>query len=283
MSKRLILASLAAAAALAASVVVASATPAGAAAVPLKYVALGDSSASGSGVPNQYDLLCTRSDHIWPHVAAAALGAQLTDVTCGGASLDDLSGRQFGVVGPQYDALRPDTDLVTIAIGANDIKMGTVVPSCLNLLPEPVGSSCKARYTSGGTDQLATRITAMAPKLGAALDEIHHRSPKARIFVVSYATYYRPGGCWPADPVWGVDADYIQATFDRLHDTQRATAAAHGASYVDIRTPSATHSLCEPIGQKWLEGLLPTSIAVPYHPNTTGLAKAGATVATAVR
>lgn len=257
--------------------------PSAASTDPLAYVALGDSSASGSGVPIQYDPACTRSSQNWPHVVAAEIGAELTDVTCGAATIDDLTGRQFGFVPPQFDALTADTDLVTIAISANDIRMGEVVPSCINPLPEPVGSSCKARYTKGGVDQLAERIDAVAPELGEALAEINRRAPDAEVYVVGYGTYFSPGGCWPTDPIWGVDADYIQATFDRLHTMMAEQAAAHGAGYVDIRTPSADHSICAPLSEKWMEGLAPTSIAAPYHPNATGLLNAGLTVAAAVR
>ncbi|MGH3714886.1 MAG: SGNH/GDSL hydrolase family protein [Micromonosporaceae bacterium] len=270
-------------AALAAVALIAVAAPSAAyAEEPLDYVALGDSSASGSGVPNQIDLVCTRSDRNWPRVAAAKLGARLTDVTCGGAKTGDLAGRQFGFVAPQYAALKPDTDLVTIAIGANDISMGTVVPSCIRLHPEGAGGSCKAYYTSGGRDQLAERIAATAPKVAAALDEIHRRSPSATVLVVGYGTYFAPGGCWPTDPIWAGDADYIQATFDRLHAMLANQAAKLGARYVDIRTPSASHGVCAPPGRRWMEGLAPASPAAPYHPNATGLAHAGATVAAAV-
>ncbi|MFI9452455.1 hypothetical protein [Amycolatopsis sp. NPDC052450] len=54
----------------------------------------------------------------------------MTDVSCNAATIDAMAGRQLGIVAPQYDALRPDTDLVTITVGANDIGLGFVVPSC---------------------------------------------------------------------------------------------------------------------------------------------------------
>jgi len=84
---------------------------ASASAAPLNYVALGDSSVSGSGVPIQVDPVCTRSSQDWPTVAAANLGAKLTDVSCGGATVADFSGKQFGFVAPQYDALKPERPL----------------------------------------------------------------------------------------------------------------------------------------------------------------------------
>ncbi|MGI5126468.1 SGNH/GDSL hydrolase family protein [Pseudonocardia sp. CA-107938] len=253
--------------------------PAAHAAEPLHYVALGDSSAAGPLIPNQIDLPCTRSDRNWPHVLAGLVGAALTDVTCSGAKTTDLGGRQFGVVPPQYDALSSDTDLVTLAIGANDIDMGTVVPSCASPLPDPGPASCAQRYTRGGEDQLAARIEATAPKIAAALDEIHRRSPDAEVLVVGYLTYWRPGGCHPVDPIPSADADYLQATFDRLMAMLAEQAAAHGARYVDIRTPSADSGLCAAPGERWVEGLVPTAPAFPYHPNARGMAGAAGIVA----
>jgi lysophospholipase L1-like esterase len=249
---------------------------------PIDYVALGDSSAAGPLIPNQIDLPCTRSDHNWPHVVAARIGAALTDVTCSGAKTTDLGGHQFGFVAPQYDALRPGTDLVTLAIGANDIDMGTVVPSCASLLADPVRPSCKERFTAGGHDQLAARVDATAPKVAAALGEIHRRAPEATVLVVGYLTYWRPGGCHPVDPIPPADADYLQATFDRLMTMLAEQAAAHDAGYVDIRTPSADHGLCAAPGARWLEGLVPTAPTFPYHPNARGMAAAGELVAEAV-
>jgi lysophospholipase L1-like esterase len=126
---------------------------ASAAAEPLEYVALGDSSVSGTGVPIQEDLVCTRSTQAWPKVVAAELGAELTDVSGGGAKVDDFSGRQFGFVAPQYDALTADTDLVTLTIGGNDISLVQTALNCINLFPEPAdrarGSATPRRRRAG--------------------------------------------------------------------------------------------------------------------------------------
>jgi lysophospholipase L1-like esterase len=250
---------------------------------PLEYVALGDSSAAGPLIPPQVDLPCLRSGVNYPHVAAAALGARLTDVTCSGAVIPDFSGRQFGFEPPQYDALKPSTDVVTVAIGGNDTGLVAAALSCINLLPEPAGTSCKARFTAGGTDQLAARIAATAPAFGQALDRIRQLAPNARILVTGYGTYVRPNGCYPIIPVWPADANYLQATIDRLNAMLAAQAAAHGAHYVDLRTPSINHDACAPISQRWLEGLIPTAVAAPLHPNARVMAAFGQLVATAAR
>jgi lysophospholipase L1-like esterase len=241
------------------------------AAGPLEYVALGDSSAAGPLIPPQVDVPCLRSGLNYPHVAAAELGAQLDDVTCSGATISDFSGKQFGFEAPQYDALKPTTDLVTVAIGGNDTGLVAAALSCINLLPPPAGTSCKARFTAGGPDQLAARIAATAAPFGQALDRIRQLAPHARVLVTGYGTYIRPNGCYPQIPVWPVDANYLQSTIDRLNTMLATQAAAHGAQYVDLRTPSINHDACAPIAERWLEGLIPTSPAAPLHPSARGM------------
>lgn len=250
----------------------------------LTYVAMGDSAAAGPLIPSQDpNLPCLRSDHDYPHVAAAALGAHLTDVTCSGATVADFGGHQFGFEPAQYDALTAATDLVSVTIGANDIGLVPQVLGCLNLLPQPVGLSCKDRLTAGGKDQLAEAAATWAPQLGAALDEVHRRAPHAKVLVTGYGTYLRKGGCWPTQPIWGRDADYVQASLGKLNADIAAQAQAHGASYVDLAAVSAGHDTCAKPAQRYLEGLIPATAAAPLHPNAQGMAAFGASLASAAR
>jgi lysophospholipase L1-like esterase len=246
-----------------------------------EYVALGDSAAAGPLIPDQ-DVLhlgCLRSTRNWPSVLAAALGVEeFRDVTCSAAVADDFEGSQttfLGPVPPQFDALTPTTDLVSLTIGGNDIGLVGAALGCVNLLPEPVGASCEARLTAGGVDQLAQKIDAFGPEFAAVLDAIHARSPKAKVVVVGYGTYIRPGGCYPVQPLWGRDSDYLQASINRLNGVFAAEAAAHGAAFLDIAPPSVGHDVCAPIAKRWFEGLVPTTVAAPLHPNQRGMAGIG--------
>ncbi|WP_154402657.1 SGNH/GDSL hydrolase family protein [Nocardioides speluncae] len=266
---RLLISAAAAATAVAALVV----SPATAqAADPLDYVALGDSAAAGPLIPNQNpNLPCLRSTNNWANVTARALGARLTDVSCSGATTGDMAGRQFGYNAPQYDALKPDTDLVTITIGANDLSLGTFVPGCWRT-PPPFGISCKsvAYAAAGGKDPFIAKIATMRSSVATVLDTIETKSPDAEVIVVGYGKYYRKGGCYWTDPVWPEDADYIQSVFTRLNETLRDLAAERGLDYVDSEALFAGHDICAPASQRWMEGLVPTTIAAPYHANRAG-------------
>jgi lysophospholipase L1-like esterase len=90
---------------------------------PLRYVGLGDSYSAASGVlppdPTAHPM-CLRSTSNYPHLIAGAIGAQLTDVTCGGADTGDFFAPQYDGVPAQLDAVTADADLVTMTIGGND-------------------------------------------------------------------------------------------------------------------------------------------------------------------
>ena len=89
-----------------------------------RYVALGSSYASAPGLgrpipgsPPQ----AGRTDANYAHLLAGQLQLSLTDVTSSGATTDDVLWRsQYGQA-PQADALAPDTDLVTVTVGGNNI------------------------------------------------------------------------------------------------------------------------------------------------------------------
>ncbi|MEU3624546.1 SGNH/GDSL hydrolase family protein [Amycolatopsis coloradensis] len=269
--------------ALAATVAVTSAaTPARAG--QLEYVALGDSAAAGPLIPNQDPgLLCLRSDRDYPAIAAAALGARLTDVSCSGAVTADLTNRRFGVLAPQLDALKPSTGLVSITMGANDSGLFQQAIGCINPLPEPAGFSCADRLTAGGKDPLGDSIRAWAPKFGAALDEIRARSPHAKILVTGYGTYIRHNGCYPVQPVWARDANHLQSVMNLMSSTARKQAEARGATFVDFASLTVGHDICAAPRDRYLEGLIPAHAAAPLHPNASGMAVFGAAIAKAAR
>jgi lysophospholipase L1-like esterase len=252
-----------------------------------RYVALGDSAASGPLIPlpDLSEVGCFRSTNNYPKLVAAQLGVPITDVTCSGADTGDMTNPQsidIGSVAPQFDALGPDTTLVTLQIGGNDAGLVGLAESCLNLLPDPIGTSCKAENTAGGHDVFGERIAGVAPKIAAVLDGIHQRAPNARVFAVGYTTYLRRNGCYPVVPVWARDANYIQAKIDQLNQVIADAAAAHNATYVDIRTPGIGKDVCALPVIRWTEPFVPANVAAPLHPNLTGMIGMAAVVRAAI-
>lgn len=238
-----------------------------------RYVALGDSYASGAGVPDQVDSACTRSNRNYPTLVNAALApAGHQDVTCGGATTVHMTSAQSASAPPQFNALSPDTDLVTLTIGGNDIGFANIILRCVSLGAfNPAGSPCKTSYTWTGTDRLAATINATAPKIAATIDGIRQRAPQARILVTGYPAIIPDDGsnCPSVVSIAKGDAPWLRDTHKRLNTMIATQATAHGAQYVDTYTKSIGHDICKPAGTRWMEPLV-TSAAAPFHPNAAG-------------
>lgn len=255
-----------------------------AAATPLTYVALGDSYAAGPFIPAQTGTPtgCLRSDRNYPSLVARALGAardvRLRDVSCSGATTEHLRAPQrteLGTNPPQLDALGPGVGLVSVTVGGNDIGFGEIVRECATRSPlHPFSSACRDHYTAGGTDQLAARIDAAAPKIAAALAAVAQRAPRARVLLVGYPAILpdEGPGCFPVVPFTAGDVAYLRQTEKRLDAMLEREAQRAGADYVDTYAPTIGHDVCQRIGTKWIEGIIPTSPAAPVHPNAQGMA-----------
>jgi hypothetical protein len=241
---------------------------------PLRYVALGDSYSAASGVlppdpaaPPE----CLRSILNYPHVIAGSTGAQLTDVTCGAAETSDFFEPQYPGVPPQLDAVRSDTQLVTMTIGGNDsnVFIETVL-SCgtLGVLSLGQGSPCKDQYGSSFEDTIRTTTY---PALVRSLEAVRARAPRARVAILGYP-WIMPasGGCYDKMPIASGDVPYVHGIQATLNDAVRRAAAATGATYVNLNTVSEGHDACQPVGVRWVEPVLQGTNPVIVHPNALG-------------
>jgi lysophospholipase L1-like esterase len=256
-----------------------------------RYVALGDSYASGPliPVPTGEPAGCLRSNRNYPSVVAETLGiAEFRDVSCSGATTENITGPQdvpLGRNAPQLETLTSDTELVTISIGGNDISFSGIVTECAQRSPlQPTGSACKDHYTAGGTDELAQRIEEAAPQVAGVLAAVDERSPDARVLLVGYPAILpdEGPGCFPVVPFSPGDVAYLREVEEALNAMLADQAAGAGVDFVDTYTPSIGHDACQLPGTKWIEGLAPTAPAAPVHPNALGMAEIGAVVAAAV-
>jgi GDSL-like Lipase/Acylhydrolase family len=260
--------------ALAVAVVAMFVTAAGASAAT--YTALGDSYASGPLIPNQSlsPLGCLRSDHNYAHLAAAAKGLTLTDVSCSGATTNDMTEAQNVEPGPnppQFNALSASTNVVSVTIGGNDIGFSEIIENCITY--NPFSTPCKNQYDPGGHDLLAERIAGAAPKVAAVLQGIHAHAPNARVFLVNYPDILPTGsGCWPTVPLAFGDVPFLHATEEHLNTMLAAQAAANNATVVDWYSASVGHDSCKSSGTRWVEPVIPGELAYPVHPNKVGMA-----------
>ncbi|OBJ53134.1 hypothetical protein A9W95_18990 [Mycobacterium sp. 1423905.2] len=258
------------------------ATPAPAGFEPAKavrYVALGDSAAAAPLVPELADPpWCLKSTNDYPSVLARRLTATgFTDVSCSGATTADIIDRgqqtRGGTVPPQIDALTADTELVTITIGGNDVGLASSASKCRRAsLSEP---PCFADLAADGTDRFSAAIRKQVSVWDAMVDAVRAKAPHARIVLVGYGTYIRPGGCFGEQPINPNDADYFQAKVGELNDQQRALAAKKNIEFFDTRPVSLGHDMCAAPEDRYFEGFVVTHSAAPLHPNAMGAGAVG--------
>ncbi|GHG59802.1 SGNH/GDSL hydrolase family protein [Streptomyces griseocarneus] len=240
-----------------------------------RYVALGDSYASGPAIPRQTDLTCLRSSANYPSLIRKELGVtDFQDVSCMGARTDDMWRQQRDTRRPpQLDAVRGDTRLVTISVGGNDIDFDGILKRCTHpSSPIPDGNPCQRHFSQRGTDELDKRIDDTAPKVAALLKAVHKKAPRARVAVVGYPAIIGDDarGCRESLRVADGDVPYLRGTLRRLNAMLRREAFAQGDLYVNTNATTAAHSACRPFADRWIEGIRSTRASAAFHPNAKG-------------
>ncbi|MGI5129150.1 SGNH/GDSL hydrolase family protein [Pseudonocardia sp. CA-107938] len=264
-----------------------------------KYVALGDSwtadvvllGTAGTPTGKYVPVDCFQSTFNYPKQVAKALEVEsFFDASCGSATTEHFfqpqSGLPFGGTNPpQLSRLTPDTDLVTVGIGGNDAELAGAVIDCLNVtgslvapllpLPYPLAASCKARWTAEGVDRMSENIAAAEPKVVAALQAVHDRSPDADVFLVNYLAGIRGPGCYPLVQASNADQVWLAEKLQELNAMLVRAAEAGGARLVDTYTATIGHDVCKLPTVRYAEAFLPVSlnqpaVAVPFHPNSAG-------------
>ncbi|MFL1427820.1 MULTISPECIES: SGNH/GDSL hydrolase family protein [unclassified Nocardiopsis] len=236
------------------------------------YVALGDSFTSGPLIPPYApgsDPRCLRSSANYAQLAADRLGVSaFTDVSCSGAVTADFYESQHSGVAPQFDALTPDTDLVTVGIGGNDFGFIDVLTTCAKRsLENPLGNPCQRYYG----DELDRRVEDLRDEISGVYGEIATRSPGATVVAVGYLQILpERNGCWPREPIARGDVAFLDGVQTALNRMIAEESAAHGAVFVDVLERG--HDICAPAASRWVEGIVPANSAAPVHPNAAGMA-----------
>jgi len=232
-----------------------------------RYVAMGSSYAAGPGITTPADsppTRCARSHDNYAHQVARRLGLDLVDVSCSGATTADVLGA-WRELPAQVEAVTPDTTLVTITIGGND----------LNYVGDLNAASCRA---TGGVDCAAVTVPSAADYaadeqgLHAIVREIRKRAAGARIVFVEYPVVLPAAGTCATAPMTPDAADGLRTTAARLAALTDSVAKAENIDLVPFATRSAGHDACA--ADPWMAGYLDASggrAKVPYHPNLEGM------------
>lgn len=252
------------------------------------YVALGDSYTAGPGIPNPAGPLygCARSTQNYPQLLSAGISLPLTDASCSAATTVNMTQSQYagdGTNPPQLDALAPDTQLVTLSIGGNDLPVAEFVATCAGMgWTNPMGAPCKAYYTRGGVDRGAQKADAVGPLVSAVIQGVRQRAPGARVLVVGYPSIVpttASTACFTQGvPLAAGDLPYLDLVTRKLNGAIKGAAQANGVEFVDLYPSSLGHDVCKAANLRWVEGIIPGNIAAPVHPNLSGMQNAAARI-----
>ena len=239
-----------------------------------KYVAMGSSFASGPGVTTSADSppnRCQRSADNYAHQLARKRNLNLVDVSCGGATTAHILGA-WNELPAQIVAITPDTALVTITIGGNDVGFvsGLMAGSC-EAEPEQrssaVATMCDRLIAYGrSAPQMQAAAQALSDearwtKFERGFDqiaaEVRRRAPQARLVFVDYVSLVPNEGLCPVLPLSDKAATFARATALRLSQLTADTARRTGAGLVKASELSKGHDVCAE--NSWSTGFIPPS------------------------
>ena len=236
---------------------------------PRNYAALGDSYASGEGLPpfepGSGD--CDRSPAAYPRLVAGQEGSARNFAPCAGAVVADGGG------GGQLATVDPNADLVTVTVGGNDLEFARVVADCL------VG----AQPCSTDDAEVEAALNRLGPALEDAYRQIKARAPRARLVVVGYPqlvadpakvdlnTCPSLASPLPGRRIDAADGRWLREKGARLSTVIAGAARAVGASYVDVSADFAGHEACS--ADPWLTGIILSGLRASFHPTAAGQAE----------
>jgi len=218
-----------------------------------KYVALGDSYASGTGAGNYSGGSCKRSANAYAQLwANSHAPSAFTFAACSGAVTAD-------VLNNQVSAVTSDTALVTVEIGGNDAGFADVMITC-NTSSD---STCVSRNNEAQNFARGT----LPGRLDNVYNAIRART-SGQVIVVGYPRMYKlGGGCFGG--LSDTKRSAINQSADVLASVVSGRAAAHGFRFLDGRSAFSGHEICasRPF---WLHSISLSAIDESYHPTADG-------------
>lgn len=236
-----------------------------------RYVSMGSSYAAGPGVGTRDAASgeCGRSLSNYARTVAARHRLQLVDVACSGATTANILDHGQHGLPAQVEAVTPDTTLVSILIGGNDVAY----------VGDLFGFTCRAagkadcKVTEGA--ELERRLAALPAALDRVVDAVRSRAPGARIVLVGYLPGLSDdGAACPALPLAPADARRMRDTERRLAEVFERTAQRNRVALVRAAALGAGHEICA--SDNYLTGYRPAKVdswrePVAYHPNQAGM------------
>jgi lysophospholipase L1-like esterase len=240
---------------------------------------MGSSIAAGPGVGARdpgSPPLCARSAANYAHLFAAKRGLMLKDVTCSGATTAGILNGQR-MLPPQINAAGPETQLVTISVGGNDVHLaGNLFAwSCANA-PDKIPAAWRPFIcTETPQSQVNQEFSELEAHMQAIVDGVRQRAPHARIVIVDYVRLLPPSGsCFDRLPLTEAQLAEGRATEEQLAALTAKVARETGTSLLQVSSLSQGHGVCA--ADSWVFPLeFPSHLMdfgpLAYHPNAAAM------------
>ncbi|GAA3619492.1 hypothetical protein GCM10022199_24980 [Marihabitans asiaticum] len=212
------------------------------------YLALGDSYAAGYQPGEGDDLTGGYAGEVREALAETAAGARLENLACSGERIGTLldGGPYCAYEGSQRDAAmaflaeHPDTALITLDIGGNDVQ------TCVERSTGAIDLPCLQE----GLATIQTRLPELLSDLRAA-------APDAQIVITNYPDVFL--AAWLTGPA-GQDVARLSVTLsESLDQIYAGAAAAAGADFADVGDAFRTRDF-EPVVQDPTYGEIPVNV-----------------------
>ena len=246
------------------------------------YVAMGSSFAAGIGlgprVPGS-PVLCMRTINSYPQQLARLLDVPIVDVTSSGATTRHvLHGGQY-FQRAQLDALGPDTRLVTLTCGGNDIGYVGDLSFLAARQTKTLLGWLLRRLWRGPKSAQQRDYDRLREDIIAVVAQVRRRSPGARMVLVTYPTILPPSGTCDCLGLSAAEVAAMREVGQSLADATKAAAEQSGALLVDIQQLSAEHHACA--SAPWVNGWHKPA-GTRFHPTLSGAREIAAAVAAAI-
>jgi lysophospholipase L1-like esterase len=235
----------------------------------VRYVAIGDSFTAGGdmGVKQVASGTCLRSTVNYPSLVAKELGYRLADVSCVGATTQHVLAGSRAVPTAQVAAVDAHTDVVTVSVGGNDLRVfAEMLFTCFRVSrPSDSGTPCRTNAGSAVTQKLPE----VRRRLGSVLDKVRDRAPDAHVLVITYLRLMPPEDTCESTPFAPRDVSWFAGVEKSIATHMAAAAEERKIEVVDAYALSRGHDVCSDTA--WVNGARPKSHdGMLYHPNAAG-------------
>lgn len=238
-----------------------------------EYVALGSSFAAGPGVGNKRaqgsPWLCKRSESNYAHLVAKKMNYKLTDVSCGGATTDNILDQRQFFTPPQIEAVTEKTRLVTITIGGNDLAY---IGNLIAWSSQNSSENTPFMFRVAGLNKITPEsevnrnIQGLPNKLDKIIHSIKKRAPHARIILLDYLPVLpEKKSCFQL-PLTEEQLRKSQEIAEILSKITAQAAQKNKVDFIQGSTVSKGHDVCS--AHSWIQ---PYGSFSSYHPTQLGM------------